>query len=493
VAERAEEMLPPSVTIDLERDSLISYWRARARQHTQDLYAGVRLSKFPEDLRVYEHLIWLAAPDTVVEIGTQFGASALWFRDRLRAFRSYGRIAGEPRVITVDIDQSNAREALAAADPEFTRDIALVEGDVCDPATAEAVADALGDGRRCLVVEDSAHTRFTTAAALRGFARFVPPGGFFVVEDGCVDVEAMRVSDEWPRGVLPALVDWLQSPAGAEFVVRRDLELYGVSCHPQGFLQRRAESLDDELRSGVGWMYPWELGTPEPLTLLHPELPSVHSTRLELIEDPVRATLAAAEEPTAIDLACSEGWFAHRMLEWGASRVVAIDVREENVRRARVVRNHLGVPPAKLEIGQGDMFALDVGQLGTFDVVLLLGLIYHVENPVGALRVARALTRSLCVVETQLTRQSRPIEHGWGTSSEDVEVAEGSFALRLEEDALHNRLASAPGIASLVPNRAAVEAIVRAAGFSGFEWRQTRPHHNSQYYEGDRGVLLAWP
>ena len=33
----------------------------------------------------------------------------------------------------------------------------------------------------------------------------------------------------------------------------------------------------------------------------------------------------------------------------------------------------------------------------------MLGLLYHVENPVGALRLARALTRRACVIETQVT------------------------------------------------------------------------------------------
>jgi cephalosporin hydroxylase len=231
---------PPPVTIELEQDSLLSYWQAKVRQHTEDSYAGLRLSKFPEDLRAYEHLLWMDAPDTVIEIGTQFGGSALWFRDRLQALRAYGRIAGDTRVVTLDIDQSSAREALASADPEYAREITLVEGDVCEPATSDSVADLVGEGGRCLVVEDSAHTHTTTTAALRGFARFVPPGGFFVVEDGCVDIEAMRPRDDWPRGVLPAIEDWLETPDGADFVVRRDLELYGVSCHPHGFLQRVA-------------------------------------------------------------------------------------------------------------------------------------------------------------------------------------------------------------------------------------------------------------
>jgi cephalosporin hydroxylase len=88
------------------------------------------------------------------------------------------------------------------------------------------------------VIEDSAHEYETTLAALTGFSDLVPPGGFFVVEDGCVDVEELRLSPDWPRGVLPALHDWLQTSAGQQFTVRRDLELYGVSCHPEGFLQR---------------------------------------------------------------------------------------------------------------------------------------------------------------------------------------------------------------------------------------------------------------
>jgi len=38
-----------------------------------------------------------------------------------------------------------------------------------------------------------------------------------------------------------------------------------------------------------------------------------------MIEGPVREALAAAgPEATALDLACCEGWFSHRLLEWGA-------------------------------------------------------------------------------------------------------------------------------------------------------------------------------
>ena len=213
------------------------YWLDRVRQHEQDSYAGVPLSKFPEDLRVYEHLIWSTRPNVVIEIGAQHGASALWLRDRLRTLAAYG-LVDSPRVISIDVDMAVARQNLAQVDPDHGLTIELVESDVLDPDLPRRIESLLPQGARCLVIEDSAHVYETTMAALDGFASFVAPGGFFVVEDGCVDVEEMRASPDWPRGVLPAIRDWLDTEEGRRFEQVRDMELYGISCHPGGFLRR---------------------------------------------------------------------------------------------------------------------------------------------------------------------------------------------------------------------------------------------------------------
>jgi cephalosporin hydroxylase len=242
--------LPPTVTASVRDGSMRDYWLARLRQHVQDVYAGVPLAKFPEDLRAYEHLLWQDAPDTIIEIGTYAGGGALWFRDRLRTLSGYGRIARAPRIVSVDVSQDLAREHLSRAAPSWDAEITLVEADVCAPDTPERVAALVPAEARCLVIEDSAHEYDTTLAALTGFARFVPSGGYLVVEDGCVDIDELRASDDWPRGVLPALGDWLATPQGRAFEVRRDLELYGVSCHPRGFLQRRRAEAGADIQSG---------------------------------------------------------------------------------------------------------------------------------------------------------------------------------------------------------------------------------------------------
>ena len=226
--------LPSPAGIELS-EPIRDFWRKRIRQTLADTYMGVPLRKLPEDLRVYEHLLQRASCSVVIELGTNMGGSALWLRDRLRSLAGYGHIE-RPLVVSIDRSCSEAIERLDSADPSWRDSITVIEADVRDPELPARVRDLIPPGARCLVSEDTAHTYETTRAALDGFAEFVSIGSFFVVEDGCVDIEEMRLSENWPRGVLPAVRDWLGGQPS--FRVRRDLELYGLSCNPEGYLER---------------------------------------------------------------------------------------------------------------------------------------------------------------------------------------------------------------------------------------------------------------
>jgi tRNA (mo5U34)-methyltransferase len=244
-----------------------------------------------------------------------------------------------------------------------------------------------------------------------------------------------------------------------------------------------------KLAAEATWMYEWDLGGGVRTTVLGPELMSVHLTRAAIMEPVVRTALNGPG-PTGLDLACSEGWFAHRLLEWGANRVVGVDARPENIRRARLVRNQLGVNRRRLRFRTCDIF--DLGDFGRFDVVLCLGLIYHLENPVGALRIARRLTRGLCVVESQLTEQAEPIRHGWGETGVFVEQ-DASWASCYEPDQDATPIASTGGVVSFIPNRAALVQALATAGFSTVEPLAVPTDGNQQYRDGHRVVIAAWP
>lgn len=241
-------------------------------------------------------------------------------------------------------------------------------------------------------------------------------------------------------------------------------------------------------------MYEFDLGSGLSTTTMVPELMDIHRTRAALAGPVAISAFAQAGAATnAIDLACSEGWFAHRLLEWGADTVTGVDIRAENIHRANLVRERIGIDHQRLHLRRADVFELDAATVGTFDVVLCFGLIYHLENPIGALRIARALTRGVCLVETQLTQQVTPIRHGWGQTGQFFEQA-GSWAAFVEAPQVQelNPTAAYGGVVSFVPNQVALFEAVAAAGFSRCD-PLVPDTGNSQYVQGERLVVACWP
>jgi cephalosporin hydroxylase len=198
----------------------IDVYRQRLARHTQDTpYRGRALNKFPEDLRVYQTIIEAAQPDTILEVGSYDGGSALWFADQLRALTIGGQ------VISIDINPVR---------PVNDPDVTFIHGNAIHPDTINHVRGLAGT--RVMVIEDSAHTYPVTKAVLNAYAGLVTPGQWFVVEDGVVDIEELRLPG-WPRGVTPALEEFLATPTGKEFK-RYHFDQYTFTCHPGGWLRK---------------------------------------------------------------------------------------------------------------------------------------------------------------------------------------------------------------------------------------------------------------
>jgi len=198
--------------------------------------------------------------------------------------------------------------------------------------------------------------------------------------------------------------------------------------------------------------------------------------------------LGDLEGKTVLDIGAWDGYFSFRAEQAGAARVVALDhyvwslelswfSAPEEARRQLYVDNGLdpNIPvlaheipglwdPARLpgQIGfatarralesgvepqVGDLMELDLDALGTFDVVLYLGVLYHVEDPLRALRRLRAVTRELAVVETAIAAVP---------GFEHVELAQFFPGSELDDDPTN----------WWTPNLKALTGLCRAAGFS---------------------------
>jgi SAM-dependent methyltransferase len=89
-----------------------------------------------------------------------------------------------------------------------------------------------------------------------------------------------------------------------------------------------------------------------------------------------------AEKPLAqlrvLDLACLEGMFGIEFALHGAE-VVAVEIRDDHIVKARFAAEALGL--SRYEVRQDDVRNLSPDQYGNFDVVLCIGILYHLDSP----------------------------------------------------------------------------------------------------------------
>jgi tRNA (mo5U34)-methyltransferase len=211
------------------------------------------------------------------------------------------------------------------------------------------------------------------------------------------------------------------------------------------------------------WFYPFRLPSGQVTTTYDGgALDAIHATRMSMLRAALRAHIGESlSQSSVIDIACHQGWFSTQLAEIGARDVLAVDARAEHVADATLIRDALSL--RNMRVQQSDVHALTPDTLGQFDIVLMLGLIYHLENPVGALRVARALTRRICLVETQIVPGlTGMVDYG---SFRFVRPLKGSFGIIDETEETHGPEASTTGIC-MVPSLEALLWIMRKIGFS---------------------------
>ena len=122
-----------------------------------------------------------------------------------------------------------------------------------------------------------------------------------------------------------------------------------------------------------------------------PEARSLREARQAfLLEVLAQIELLLALE-TALDAGCGIGYFAAALNQSGLE-VAAFDARTENIEEARRRFPQIRFHCANIE----DSAVLE---LGTFDVTVCFGLLYHLENPLRALRNLYSMTKKVLLVE----------------------------------------------------------------------------------------------
>ena len=127
---------------------------------------------------------------------------------------------------------------------------------------------------------------------------------------------------------------------------------------------------------------------------------------------------------------------------------------------------------------------------GEVDITLFLGLLYHLENPMLCLRRAAAVTRGICIVETQIIDEIEG-ETEWGAVGWKRPYR-GVLAL-IDETAEFDRVNPETGATPLVtcPSRTGLSMMLTHSGFRNIQFVASPPDGYEQLARGKRVMCVA--
>jgi len=190
-----------------------SFFHILLNRKTMPTWRGTTVIKYATDMILYSEMIYQNKPDFIIEAGTAYGGSALFFADMLNT------LCGKGKVLTID-----TRNRITTRHP----DVEYLIGSSIDPKIIQKVKDLTNKGT-VMVVLDSDHSFEHVKAELSIYKDIVTPNQFMVVEDCYVRRE--RISGPGRA------VNWFL-PLNKSFTREHPEEKYLISVTREGWLRR---------------------------------------------------------------------------------------------------------------------------------------------------------------------------------------------------------------------------------------------------------------
>ena len=166
---------------------------------------------------------------------------------------------------------------------------------------------------------------------------------------------------------------------------------------------------------------------------------------------------------TVLDIGCNAGFYAIEMKRRGADRVVGVDWDPAYLAQARFAAEVVGVD---IELRQLSVY--DIAELGgRFDIVLFMGVLYHLRHPLLALDLLHEhVVGDLLLCQSMLRGSAAA-----AALDDDYPFSDRQVFERPEFPRLHfvERRYSNDPTNWWIPNRACMEAMLRSSGFAVLE------------------------
>lgn len=172
---------------------------------------------------------------------------------------------------------------------------------------------------------------------------------------------------------------------------------------------QQKDETQNALNKAEPWFYEFQFLNGASTKQNHGVIDAVHKTRAEMVFPMLDDIIGENwSKTTCLDIACNEGWFSSQIAARGAAKVTGVDIRKEHIEKANLIKELSGLK--NLEFHQKNILKTSENEYGNYDITLLLGLLYHVDDPIGIIRSAHALTKRMCIIETQVARSVAQLE-----------------------------------------------------------------------------------
>ena len=236
------------------------------------------------------------------------------------------------------------------------------------------------------------------------------------------------------------------------------------------------------------WFYQFELpsGTMTNSFMLEASR-RIHGDRLAMLDTVMDETLGSdVSKLSCLDVGCNQGFFAVEMARRGFQKVLGFDARRHNIEDANLMRQIYELDNLRFRVA--DIGKSSARELGQFDVVLMLSMLFWLENPIGALRLAKAITKKLLIIETPVAPDHAG-EMEWG-SRKFKKALQGSFAV-LEQTAESKSPIGSVTELSLCPGRETLIWLLQKVGFSHVRVIPVPADAHEQLSSGNRIMVVA--
>jgi tRNA (mo5U34)-methyltransferase len=215
----------------------------------------------------------------------------------------------------------------------------------------------------------------------------------------------------------------------------------------------------EEIRARAGALGPWFHNIDLKGVPTAPEhfLGNYPAVKWQRFSGAIPADLGGA---TVLDIGCNGGFYSIEMKRRGADRVLGIDSDPTYLEQAR-----FAAEVNELDIEFRELSVYDVGLIGErFDVVLFMGVLYHLRHPLLALDLIHEhVARDLLVFQSMQrgSREVAQLEENYDFWDTDMFDLPGAPKLHFIEHFYADDQTN-----WWVPNRACAEAMLRSAGFA---------------------------